>query len=116
MAAMLLFGLSLGFFAGTIAKNKDAINGLVNVISLALCFLGGVFVPQEFFSDSIIKVAKFFPTYWYVATNNSIGAMKELTPKLAGELVTQVGLVAGYALVVFAITVVIISNKRKRTA
>lgn len=116
MLAMLLFGLSLGFFAGTIAKNKDAMNGLVNVISLALCFLGGVFVPQEFFSETIIKVAKFFPTYWYVATNNSIGAMKELTPQLASEMTTQVGLVVGYALVVFAVTVVIISNKRKRVA
>lgn len=116
MLAMLLFGLSLGFFAGTIAKNKDAMNGLVNVISLALCFLGGVFVPQEFFSDTIIKVAKFFPTYWYVATNNSIGAMKELTPQLTREMTTQVGLVVGYALVVFAVTVVIISNKRKRVA
>lgn len=116
MLAMLLFGLSLGFFAGTIAKNKDAMNGLVNVISLALCFLGGVFVPQEFFSETIIKVAKFFPTYWYVATNNSIGAMKQLTPQLTSELTTQVGLVVGYALVVFAVTVVIISNKRKRVA
>ena len=116
MLAMLLFGLSLGFFAGTIAKNKDAMNGLVNVISLALCFLGGVFVPQEFFSETIIKVAKFFPTYWYVATNNSIGAMKELTPQLTSEMTTQVGLVVGYALVVFAVTVVIISNKRKRVA
>ena len=116
MLAMLLFGLSLGFFAGTIAKNKDAMNGLVNVISLALCFLGGVFVPQEFFSETIIKVAKFFPTYWYVATNNSIGAMKELTPQLTREMTTQVGLVVGYALVVFAVTVVIISNKRKRVA
>lgn len=116
MVALLLFGLSLGFFAGTIAKNKDAMNGLVNVISLALCFLGGVFVPQEFFSETIIKVAKFLPTYWYVATNNSIGAMKELTPQLTREIVTQVGLVVGYALVVFAVTVVIISNKRKRVA
>ena len=91
-------------------------NGLVNVISLALCFLGGVFVPQEFFSDTIIKVAKFFPTYWYVATNSSIGAMKQLTPQLTREMTTQVGLVVGYALVVFAVTVVIISNKRKRVA
>lgn len=116
MTAMMLFGLSLGFFAGTVAKNRDAVSGLVNVISLTLCFLGGVFVPQEFFSETIMKVAKFFPTYWYVATNTSIGAMKELTPKLAGDFITQIGLVVGYALVVFAVTVAIISNKRKRTA
>ena len=114
--AMLLFGLSLGFLAGTVAKNYDAVNGLVNVVSLGLCFLGGVFVPQEFFSETIIKVAKFFPTYWYVATNESIGAMKKLTPELTSSIFSQVGVVAGYALVIFAITMVIISSKRKRVA
>lgn len=116
LSVMLLFGLSLGFLAGTIAKNGDAINGLVNVVSLGLCFLGGVFVPQEFFSETIIKVAKFFPTYWYVATNESIGAMKKLTPELTSSIVSQVGVVAGYALVIFAVTLVIISGRRKRVA
>lgn len=116
IVAMLLFGLSLGFFTGTVAKTLDAVNGLVNIFSLALCFLGGVFVPQEFFSDTIINVAKFFPTYWYVQTNTSIGAMKELTPELTGDIVIQVGLVLGYALTVFAVTIVILSNKRKRVA
>ena len=42
--------------------------------------------------------------------------MKQLTPQLTREMTTQVGLVVGYALVVFAVTVVIISNKRKRVA
>lgn len=116
MAAMLLLGLSLGFLTGTIAKNMDSINGIVNVLSLALCFLGGVFVPMEFFSAGILKVAKFFPTYWYVVTNDAIGAMKTMDQELLGKVLSQVGLVACYALAIFAVTVVIVSNKRKRTA
>lgn len=116
MFAMLLFSLSLGFFTGTVAKSQDAVNGLVNVLSIGLCFLGGVFVPQEFFSDSVINVAKFTPTYWYVATNNRIGAMTQMTSELSNDIVWQVGLVLGYALVIFAVTIVIIANKRKKIA
>ena len=114
--SMLLFGLSLGFFTGTIAKDDQMINGMTNVISLVLCFLGGVFVPMEFFSDGVTKVAKFFPTYWYVVTNDAIGAMNEMSTGLFTDVLTQVGLVACYALVIFAVTVVVIFNKRKRTA
>ncbi len=116
MLAMLLFSLSLGFFAGMVAKNANAINGMVNVFSLGLCFLGGVFVPIEFFGDEVLRVAKFFPTYWYSVTNASIGAMTEMTDKLAGEMFWQIGVVVGYALVMFALTIVILSGRRKKTA
>ncbi|MBE5942434.1 MAG: ABC transporter permease [Lachnospiraceae bacterium] len=116
MFAMLLFSLSLGFFTGTIAKNQDVVSGLVNVLSLGLCFLGGVFVPYEFFGEGVLKVAKFVPTYWYAVTNMSIGAMTEMTPEFAKEIFWQTGLIAGYALVIFAVTIVIVANKRKKIA
>lgn len=114
MFAMLMFSLSLGFFTGTIATNQDVINGLVNVLSIGLCFLGGVFVPYEFFGEAVLKVAKFVPTYWYSVNNMSIGAMTEMTSKFAKEIFWQTGLIAGYALVIFAVTIVIISSKRKK--
>ncbi len=116
MFAMLLFSLSLGFFTGSISKNQEVVSGLVNVISLGLCFLGGVFVPYEFFGDAVLKVARFVPTYWYAVNNMSIGAMTEMTSELAKDIFWQTGLIAGYALVIFAVTIVIIANKRKKIA
>lgn len=116
LVSMLVMGLSLGFLTGMVAKNSDEVNGIVNIVSLGLCFLGGVFVPQEFFSDTIIKVAKFFPTYWYVATNEIIGGMKEFDTVLSGKIFSQACLVFCYALVFFAVTLVVISNRRKRRA
>ncbi len=116
MFAMLLFSLSLGFFTGTISKNHDVVNGLVNVLSIGLCFLGGVFVPYEFFGETVLKVAKFVPTYWYAVNNMSIGAMTEMTPEFAEEIFWQTGLIMGYALVIFAVTIVVIVNKRKKIA
>ena len=73
--AMLLFGMSLGFFAGMVAKSTDAMNAIVNVVSLVLCFLGGIFVPREFFGGGVGKVAKLVPTYWYVVNNEEIGPL-----------------------------------------
>lgn len=114
--AMLLLGLSLGFLAGTVAKNNETVNGIVNIAGLGLCFIGGIFVPQEFFGDAVLRVAKLFPTYWYVATNEAIGGMTKMTSSLAKEIIPQIGVVACYAFAIFAVTMVIISSKRKRTA
>lgn len=114
MFAMLLFGLSLGFFTGMVAKNNDVVNGIVNVTSLVLCFLGGVFVPQEFFGAGVRKVAKFVPTYWYVANNDAIGSMTKTTAAFAKNILIQSGVMVGYAVVIFAVTLVVISAKRKR--
>lgn len=109
---MLLFGLSLGFFAGMVAKTDDAINGIVNVLSLVLCFLGGVFVPRQFFGAGVQNVAKIFPTYWYVVNNESIGAMKTVSHTFVKNILTQSMVSLGYALVIFAVTLVIVSARR----
>lgn len=114
MFVMLLFGLSLGFLVGSVAKNNETVNGIVNVVSLALCFLGGVFVPMEFFSDAILKVARFIPTYWYMKNNGAIGSMTGMSKDLVGDMLPQMGVVAAYTLVIFAVTLVVISKKRKR--
>lgn len=113
---MLLFGLSLGFFAGMVAKTDDAINGIVNVLSLVLCFLGGVFVPRQFFGAGVHKVAKIFPTYWYVVNNESIGAMKTVSHTFGKNILTQSMVSLGYALVIFAVTLVIVSARRTSEA
>ena len=110
--AMRLFGISLGFFTGMTVKNGDAVNGVVNVTSLVLCFLGGVFVPRQFFGDGVMRVAKLFPTYWYVVNNEMIGAMKNVTQSFVRNVLIQSAVSVGYALVLFAVTLVIVSAKR----
>lgn len=114
MVSALLFSMSLGFLSGTVAKNADALNGINNVVSLALCFLGGIFVPQEFFGEGVLQVAKFFPTYWYVKTNTAISSMVSMNETLGKEIMGQILLVAVYAVAIFAVTTVVISAKRKR--
>ena len=84
----------------------------MNVLSLVLCFLGGIFVPRQFFGAGVQKVAKTFPTYWYVVNNESIGAMKTVSHTFVKNILTQSMVSLGYALVIFAVTLVIVSARR----
>lgn len=114
MLAMLLFGLALGFFTGTVAKGQESANGICNIAGLGLCFLGGIFVPQEFFGEGVEKIARCVPTYWYVKNVEMIGAMKEVTSEFLRTLWSQSAVILLFAVAFFAVTLVIVSAKRKQ--
>lgn len=111
--AMLLLGLSFGFLVGIVAKGNNTVTGMLNIVSISLCFLGGVFVPREFFGESVLKVARLVPTYWYIENNELIGALNEVTPAFQKAVFSQAGVVLSYAVAIFALTVVIIYQKRQ---
>lgn len=87
----------------------QAISMVSNVLSLAFSFLGGVFVPMEIFGDTMLKIAKFIPTYWYVSAADSImeGVMNK-------DIFMCMGIQLLYALAFFAISLVI--SKRMRVS
>ena len=39
------------------------------VLSLGTSFISGVMVPQEVLGENVLKIAKFFPTYYFVKIN-----------------------------------------------
>jgi len=49
--------LSIAFLISNIIINKNAINGIINVIALGSSFLCGAFVPVEFLPDIVLKAA-----------------------------------------------------------
>lgn len=61
--------LCLTFLINNSTNNRFIKNGLSTVLSLGTSFISGVMVPQEFLGDSVLKIAKFFPTYYYVRIN-----------------------------------------------
>lgn len=68
--------LTIGFLIGNITQNKNAIGGIVNVIALGTSFLCGCFVPFEYMTDYVLKIAHILPTYYYVANNQLIKTME----------------------------------------
>ena len=49
--AMLVVALSLSYLIGMFITNSNILSGVANLVSLAMCFLCGVFVPMDVIKD-----------------------------------------------------------------
>lgn len=71
---LMLTALSISFLAGMLVENAFAVNGVVNVVSLGMSFLCGVFVPADVLGEKLRLAARFLPVYWYEEVNAMIGS------------------------------------------
>lgn len=103
---------SIGFLIGSFVKSTGAQMGATNVIALGMSLLGGVFVPQSIMSKSVLAVAKFLPSYWYVLANNGISELSAIAGNnlrpVFGSMLVQLG----FALAIFAVTL-LMSKEQK---
>lgn len=108
--------LSLSFLIGTLIKNKNAQSGISNVLSLGLSFLSGVFVPQNMLSESVLAMAKFTPTYWFVKANNAISTLTNFSAENLAPIITSMLIQVGFAIALVSITLVLSKRKQLRGA
>ncbi len=47
--------LTIAILIANLVNNKNAINGIVNVVALGSSFLCGAFVPIEWLPDTVLK-------------------------------------------------------------
>lgn len=64
--------VSISFLVGNLTRSRGAQAAIVNVLVMGLSFISGVFVPQFMLSDTVLRIASFTPTYWYIRANNLI--------------------------------------------
>lgn len=62
--AFSVFGLA--FLLATLIKNKDVTSLLVNLFSLGMAFISGVFVPRFVMNPTVLKVSSILPAKWYL--------------------------------------------------
>lgn len=74
-----LCSLSIAFLIGTIVKNKNIVNGIVNVIALGSSFLCGAFVPIEYLPTEVLTIAHILPSYWYIQNNELLKTLETIT-------------------------------------
>lgn len=58
--------LCLSFMLSVLIKNHMAQSAIANVVTLSMCFLSGVFVPQELLGQTVQRLSSFLPTHWYI--------------------------------------------------
>ncbi len=101
-AIMLAFGLvaaAAAMLLGSVFSNDQQAGGVAVVLGLGLAALGGSMVPVEFFSSTMQSISMVTPHYW------ANSAFAELVRRDGGvaDILPQLGVLAGYAIVLLAL-------------
>ena len=86
--SVMLASLSTVCLLGNRGNTYAADNGMVHVASLAMCFLGGVFVPIEILTGGVKKIGQFLPTYWHSRNVSILSFHENLSPDLKESFLT----------------------------
>ena len=105
--------LTIAFLIGNLVSNKNAINGIVNVVALGSSFLCGSFVPMEWLPDSVLKIAHILPSYWYIKTNELLKTMETFNFDTMKPILINMAVIIAFTLLFVVITNFVSSKKRK---
>lgn len=100
---------TIGFLISTLVKNKNAISGIVNVVALGLSFISGCFVQQQWLNSYVLNIAKFFPSYWYINSNEQIVKLTKYGFGDIKNIIINMCIVLGFG-ILYAIVIKIIDK------
>lgn len=110
--AFTLVALSISFLIGNLIKSKGAMSAAANVVSLGTCFISGVFVPQVLLGKTVLRIASFTPTYWYVKANDNIANLEAIKLGNLMPIFSNILIIIGFSIAILAISLVVIKQKR----
>lgn len=110
--ALLLVSMGISYLIGSLVRGMNSISALANVCTLGPCFIAGVFVPQTFLSSSVLKLASFTPTYWFVKANDALGTATHIGNELLSGYYEDILIELAFAAAFFAVGLV--AGKKKR--
>jgi len=106
---------ALAFLISSIITNKNAVNGIVNVVALGSSFLCGAFVPQEWLPDIVLKISHIIPTYYYINNNDSLKTIEVFNTHTLRPIIINMIIMVIF-IIIFIILTNIISNKKRKIA
>ena len=107
--------VTIAFLIGNLVNNKNAINGIVNVVALGSSFLCGSFVSIELLPDTVLKIAHVLPSYYYINSNEMITQLETINLETIRPILINMAVVMLFA-VIFVIITNIISKKKMKIA
>jgi len=109
-----LCAFSMSYLVGITVKSRKAIAAISTALSLSLAFLSGIFVPQEFLGASVLKVASFTPTYWFVKANNALEMITTFKWSDISNVVGYMAIQIGFAAAIISVALVVSKRKRQQ--
>jgi len=110
--AIMLVGIALGYLLSAISSDANIINLMSNIFILSACFISGVFVSRQYIAESVLRVARFQPLYWFVEGNHLIGD-STMDSVLTSSLWTCFGMEVLFAIALTGLGL-IVSRARRR--
>lgn len=108
--------LSISFLISNVVKSRNAMSAASNVVALGCSFISGVFVPQELLGETVLNIASFTPTYWFVKANRTIAKTVEFNMKNLTPVFTDMLIMLAFAVACSAVALVIMKQKRTSAA
>ena len=112
---MSLSALSLAFFVSTFTDKEQLVSAVVNVVTLGMSFLCGVFVSMDILGKSVQKIAQFLPVYWYEVANDLLKHHNTFNSSQLHTLYTCYGIQLLFALAFLSLAL-IVGRMRRQTA
>jgi len=104
--------LTLAFLIGNLSVDKNAVNGIVNVIALGSSFLCGAFVPMEFLPDIVLKIAHILPSYYFIKSNELVKNLEIVSGNTLQPIFMNMGILLLFSACFILLTNVISRKKR----
>ncbi len=105
--------LCIAFLIANIVSNKNAINGIVNVVGLGSSFLCGAFVPVEWLPDTVLKIAHILPSYWFIQNNEIVKTLEEVNMENLKPIFVNMFIVLAFSILYIIIANIVSKKKRK---
>ncbi len=105
--------LTIAFLIGNLVSNKNAVNGIVNVVALGSSFLCGAFVPMEWLPDTVLKIAHILPSYYYIKSNELLREIETVNLEALHEIIINMGIIVAFAIGFTIIANMVARKKRK---
>ncbi len=110
-----IVSLTIALLIGNLISNKNAVNGIVNLIALGSSFLCGAFVPVEFMPKSVVNLSRVFPSYYYINSNELIKSMEVVNFESLLPVFKNIIFMLAFV-VLFVILINVVSWKKRRFA
>lgn len=104
---------AIALFIGNLVSNKNAINGIVNVIALGSSFLCGAFVPMEWLPGGVLKIAHILPSYYYISSNESLKTLEVFNLETMQPIITNMIVILGFSIIFIILTNIVSKRKQK---
>ena len=104
--------LTLALLISSISSNKNIITGIANVVCLGSAFLCGAFIPTTWLPETVIKISRIFPTYWYVNSNDLLTSLEKINLNTLEPIIINMLVVLLFSLIFIVLTNIISKKKQ----